>query len=991
MSLLHQASTATIITGEQPSTTVINLVQTHRMRHFTLAGLDTLLVDDVVEPVPFLGTWDEYRMRSFVKLHTSGSTGIPKVIPIKHGLVSGSDAYSLLVENDILKRFGSSRVFVPFPPFHIAGFLLALPTIAWVDSTVVVPPVAPLSATLIDVVHRKGNVQYSILAPSLIDDLVKNPEYLANLKRLNGLNYSGGPLSDSTARLVSRHTNLHTSIGATEYGGIPMLSKDPEDWAYLRFDEDGAGIQFRETDQPGLYELVFVRDESKNLNQPVFVTFPDLKEYHTKDCFTKHPTKPGLWKYASRLDDLIVFSNGEKINPVAMEGIITSNSAVKACIVVGQGKFQSGLIVEPREAQFSSKDLIETIWPDVQRANRVVPNYGRIAKECILLTKPDKPFQRAAKGTIQRVRSNAVYEAEINELYRNLEIVREKADAMSLDLRTPESTELSVKAYIIEDLDLEDIDLDNDFFAFGMDSLQLIGLVRAMNNTLGRARIDQKQVYDNSTVRKLAHVLYNGAPDEDEEDYDDFESDDEEDQATWITMQEVYEGISSTLPHNTKDTRPTIMLKSTRPPPLFQPDGGTTAWLQVLASFLFNFNNWGLVNSFGVYQAFYEDNYLSSYSASTISWIGTLQGSLLLIIGVISGSLFDKGYCRPVAIVGSIGVVFALMMLSLATAYYQIILLGVLIGICLGLLYIPSVALIPLYFKRRRGLALGLATSGGSIGGVIYPIVFRRLLSLLNFGWATRIIGFIALSTLGLAILLLRPVGSRNNSREVLDLKAFRDIPYATFTAAGFLLFAGVLVPFFLATTYAATTLHTRQDLAFYTLSILNAAQFFGRILPALLSDYIGPELLLLGAMLAASVIAFSWIAVNSIAGYVVWLIFFGFNSGMVVTLPAAVLPFISPSLAVIGTRLGMLYALSGVGLLISTPIASATMERSGGYLGAQVWIGACCVAAAAVYGVTCIEAWRRRRLYERRKKQRRTSGRRGVLPSKGKRSGQGK
>lgn len=987
MTLLEQANTSTLITGDHPSNSIISLIQRRRMRHFTLVGLETVLSDEqLVEPVPFLGTWDEYRMRTSLKLHTSGSTGIPKIIPIKHGLISNSDAYSLLAENDILKRFGNSRVFIPFPPFHIVGVLIGLPTMAWVDSTVIVPPVAPLSAPLVDAVHRLANVQYSMLAPSLIDDLVKNPEYLANLGQLNGLNFSGGPLSEQTAKLVAERTVLHTSLGATEYGGLPLLPKEPEDWAYLRFDEDGAGIQFMQTDQPELYELCFVRDERKTLNQPIFVTFPDLQEYHTRDCFSKHPTRPGLWKYATRLDDLVVFSNGEKINPVMMEGIITANPAVKACLVIGQGRFQSGLIVEPQQNQVSTKGMIDSIWSDVQRANQVIPSYGRINKECIFLTKPGKPFQRAPKGTIQRARSNAVYEAEINELYRNLEIVKEKSDALALDLRTLETSEQSVKAYIVRDLDIEDIGWEDDFFKFGMDSLQLISLVRAMNSAMGQTRIDQKQVYDNSTIRKLAKVLFEGAPDQEEEDYDDFDSDDEDDKATWVTMQEVFKDISTTLPHTSQDTKkPRNVLKSTKPPPLFQPDGGTTAWLQVLASFLINLNNWGLVNSFGVYQAFYSNNYLSTYSASDISWIGTLQGALLLIVGVVSGPLFDKGYCRPMTIAGSIGVVFALMMLSLSTKYYQIILSqGILTGLCLGLLYIPSVALIPLYFKKRRGLALGLATAGGSMGGVIYPIVFRRLLELLGFGWATRVIAFIALFTLSIAILLLRPVGSRTASRELLDLSAFKDLPYATFTAAGFLLFAGVLVPFFLTTTYAATALHTTPDLAFYTLSILNAAQFFGRILPALASDYIGPEILLLGAMLATSAIGFAWIAVSSIGGYMAWLVFFGFASGMVVTLPAAVLPFVSPSLAVIGTRLGMLYALGGVGFLVSTPIASAVTQRTTSptnaltprsYLGAQVWIGAVCVAAAAVYSVTCVEAWRRRRLYESRKRKKRNSG----------------
>ena len=49
------------------------------------------------------------------------------------------------------------------------------------------------------------------------------------------------------------------------------------------------------------------------------------------------------------------------------------------------------------------------------------------------------------------------------------------------------------------------------------------------------------------------------------------------------------------------------------------PDGGLVAWLQVLGSFMIFFNTWGVVNSFGVYQTYYENNILQSEGASRIS------------------------------------------------------------------------------------------------------------------------------------------------------------------------------------------------------------------------------------------------------------------------------------------------------------------------------------------------------------------------------------
>lgn len=54
----------------------------------------------------------------------------------------------------------------------------------------------------------------------------------------------------------------------------------------------------------------------------------------------------------------------------------------------------------------------------------------------------------------------------------------------------------------------------------------------------------------------------------------------------------------------------------------------------------------GIVNTFGVYQAFYEKNILNNETSSNIAWIGSLQAFLLLTVGVLTGPLFDKGYVK---------------------------------------------------------------------------------------------------------------------------------------------------------------------------------------------------------------------------------------------------------------------------------------------------------------------------------------------------------
>ena len=622
-----------------------------------------------------------------------------------------------------------------------------------------------------------------------------------------------------------------------------------------------------------------------------------------------------------------------------MEGIVTACPEVTGALIVGQGKFQSAILIEakdpPADAQAAQR-LTEAIWPFIQRANKSCVANGRVARELILYTSPGKPLPRAGKGTIQRQRSVALYQQEIHETYERLDSGKQQ-DTIRLKLSSVNSTKRVLHEYIANETDVGDIALDEDLFRHGMDSLQLLSLVRIINDSLQDGKIEPEQVYQNPTIEQVAAVLHSGGRRR-PKDYD------EDDIETWIQMENIWRAATKALPkqspavskkkfsfgrvsrHATSEkVNVAFGLRNpdrTRTPEVSEngsldnyddnydaandkafltsmvpPDGGTTAWLQVLASFLVNVNNWGLVNSFGVYQAFYERDLLADHSSTTIAWIGTLQGALLLVVGVISGPLFDMGYFKIILIGAGLTLVFALMMLSLATQYYQVLLSqGLLVGICGGLLYIPSVALIPLYFKDRRGLALGLATSGASVGGIIYPIVFRRLLDEIGFAWATRVIAFIALTTLAMAAVIVQPLNQMKKPvRQLFEMSAVKEIPLLAFMVSAFLLFCAFLIPFFLTPTFAETVLGSSEDTAFYLLAVINAAQFFGRTIPAAISDYGAGEAMLFGAEAIAGILGLAWIAVHNLGGFAVFLMLYGFASGMMATLPAVVIPLHLP------------------------------------------------------------------------------------------------
>jgi hypothetical protein len=125
----------------------------------------------------------------------------------------------------------------------------------------------------------------------------------------------------------------------------------------------------------------------------------------------------------------------------------------------------------------------------------------------------------------------------------------------------------------------------------------------------------------------------------------------------------------------------------------------------------------GFTFSFGLFQSYYELDLLSDESPSDVSWIGTVASYLLIVIGVVSGPLFDLGYYKVMLFGGATMTCFGIMMLSLSKTYYQIMLTqGICMGLGCGVLYIPGIALVSRSFSARRAMALGLVTCGAPFG-----------------------------------------------------------------------------------------------------------------------------------------------------------------------------------------------------------------------------------------------------------------------------------
>ena len=88
------------------------------------------------------------------------------------------------------------------------------------------------------------------------------------------------------------------------------------------------------------------------------------------------------------------------------------------------------------------------------------------------------------------------------------------------------------------------------------------------------------------------------------------------------------------------------------------------------------------------------------------------------------GKLYDNYGPRWLLVVGTFLEVFGLMMLSLSTEYYQILLSqGVCTAIGASTIFYPAMSSITTWFFKKRGAAFGIIAAGSSLGGVILPIM----------------------------------------------------------------------------------------------------------------------------------------------------------------------------------------------------------------------------------------------------------------------------
>lgn len=371
------------------------------------------------------------------------------------------------------------------------------------------------------------------------------------------------------------------------------------------------------------------------------------------------------------------------------------------------------------------------------------------------------------------------------------------------------------------------------------------------------------------------------------------------------------------------------------------PEGGFCAWGVVLGGFLTQFCTYGYINAFGVYQGielsgvqdYYTRIYMTEYSASTISWIGSVNSFLTVSTGLVCGRVYDKGYWMFLLYGGAFVMSLSLFMLSFVKPnqfFGAFLCQGIGVGLGGGMIYVPSFALISHWFNKKRDAAMPITTAGVSLGSIVTPIMVNQLLAKpsLTFATVTRLHAGLTTLVLLAACFLMKPrLPFSTEHAELMEcLKRFlRDWAYIL-TALGLGLFGmGFFFPLFYL-QLAATTHGLDERFAFYSLVIANSSGFIARLLCGPLTHKISVNSLATISAVVCGSVTFAYASIGSVASIVTVGILFGAFCGIYVGTMAPLVALLTDNPGELGIRLGIAFAISGIGEVTGPPIMGALL-----------------------------------------------------------------
>lgn len=172
-------------------------------------------------------------------------------------------------------------------------------------------------------------------------------------------------------------------------------------------------------------------------------------------------------------------------------------------------------------------------------------------------------------------------------------------------------------------------------------------------------------------------------------------------------------------------------------------------WIVVACAFVVLCVAYGIQFSFGVFMP--EISKDTGWGRDALSLPYALYVFLYSALGAVSGRFTDRWGPRIVITVGGcllgVGIILTSQVQSLWQMYLS---LGVIAASGMSAAYVPCNATVVRWFIEKRGLAIGLTSSGASFGTFLFPPLAAALIS--SFGWRGA---YLTLGLLGLTLIIL--------------------------------------------------------------------------------------------------------------------------------------------------------------------------------------------------------------------------------------------
>ncbi|KAK0669808.1 hypothetical protein QBC41DRAFT_273799 [Cercophora samala] len=515
--LLQQTNAATLLVSQRTEAISSEIARGSSTVEIITAEPYKAFLDrngDTKTSVPEVADESESGHRALI-LHSSGTTGLPKPIPVPHRYLLGYAACHQFPSSEPPSWINLSTL----PLYH--GFGLLAPALSLsVGLACCFPPssIIPAAKSTLEILQA-SKARSLMSVPSILQDILSLPSAeeqstaFALLRKMEFVAVGGGAMNPDVANsLVKRGVRLLNHYGVTEIGAIaPIFCPTPGtgyNHRYLRLRSD-LGLELRPASPAGKsYRLV---------------GYPcgwGGKHFEIQDDMQVNPdcdSGEGMEvRVLGRVDDVIVLKTGEKIMPRTLEDLLTADANVKTAVCVGQGRFEMAVLVEPSPSATTDLEVLrEQIWALVLEANETLDAHARVSsKHAIIFVTGGKTIPRSDKGSVMRRETAERFRAEIEAAYQAIEAEGSSDDGAVLDVGNVEDAlRVLLKDVVSPSFRVDTLGSDDDFFERGLDSLQSLKLARKITSSLRRSGSNHKEsltaefVYRRPTLSLLSHAI----------------------------------------------------------------------------------------------------------------------------------------------------------------------------------------------------------------------------------------------------------------------------------------------------------------------------------------------------------------------------------------------------------------------------------------------------------------------------------------------------